>query len=167
MQWLTDLTNNPTFIAIVTVLTSAGSVLLALSKTSFGKKAIKYLTEKADSTAQKVDAEINILEDKVRLLDEQKTAFINELDTKFKVYFEQFSFYESQMIEILECIPNVKVQEKVVALKEEWANKKKEIEVLIGLGSEEIENKMKELELQVQELMEKLQNGGYYQKEEE
>lgn len=152
-QWLTNITNNPTFITIASILSSVSGILLIISRTSFGKRAIKKLTELARKTEESFNTHKEIVAEKITEIEnkviEAKSDLedaTKELDRRFRVYFNQFSFYEEQMFSILELIPNAKVQEKLKELKNEWQNKKKEIEEFLCISYEEFENKAKEFE---------------------
>lgn len=167
MEWLTEFTNSPIFITLSSIFSVLGSILIVISKTSWGKKAVAKLTDMANQT--KADVE-NIKVECKSALDEVKTAlntleteketYKKELDTQVRVYFNQFSFYETQMFDTLSQIPNAKVQEKLEILKANWESQKAEIEKVIGIGQDEINAKMSELEemkKQVQELLDKLE----------
>ena len=167
MEWLTEFTNSPIFITLSSIFSVLGSILIIIGKTSWGKKAIAKLTDMANKT--KADVE-NIKVECKSALDEVKTAlntleteketYKKELDTQVRVYFNQFSFYETQMFDTLSQIPNAKVQEKLEILKANWESQKAEIEKVIGIGQDEINAKMSELEemkKQVQELLDKLE----------
>ena len=167
MEWLTEFTNSPIFITLSSIFSVLGSILIIIGKTSFGKKAIAKLTDmtnqtKADVENIKVECKSALDEVKTALntLEAEKETYKKELDTQVRVYFNQFSFYETQMFDTLSQIPNAKVQEKLEILKANWESQKAEIEKVIGIGQDEINAKMSELEemkKQVQELLDKLE----------
>ena len=167
MEWLTEFTNSPIFITLSSIFSVLGSILIIIGKTSFGKKAIAKLTDmtnqtKADVENIKAECKSSLDEVKTALntLEAEKETYKKELDTQVRVYFNQFSFYETQMFDTLSQIPNAKVQEKLEILKANWESQKAEIEKVIGIGQDEINAKMSELEemkKQVQELLDKLE----------
>ena len=162
-QWLTNVTNNPTFIALMSILTTVGSILVIISKTSFGKKAILKLTQLAEVSRteitkiqETVNEEKEKLEKRADELTEAYSNFTAHLDTQFKVFFNQFDFYETQMYEILKLVPNAKVQEKLEEFYSGWQDKKKEIEEFIGLSYSQIEEKLSEKDEKIAELENKM-----------
>ena len=117
MEWLTEFTNSPIFITLSSIFSVLGSILIIIGKTSFGKKAIAKLTDmtnqtKADVENIKVECKSALDEVKTALntLEAEKETYKKELDTQVRVYFNQFSFYETQMFDTLSQIPNAKVQ---------------------------------------------------------
>lgn len=159
-QWLTNVTNNPAFIAVASVVSSISGVLLIVSRTSLGKKALKKMFNLTTKIEGDFDSHKKVVEDKLKEseelinkklseLAEVKDSVIEaskELDKQVKIYFNQFNFYEEQMFAILELIPNAKVQEKVSEFKAEWEDKKKEIEEFLCISYEEFEAKAQEFE---------------------
>lgn len=158
-QWLTDVSNNPVFISISSIVAILGSVLVVISRTSIGRKAIKSLTELSNGTkaevinvSTKVKGKIEEVDSKIKELEEKKNEFLKEAENKFKVFYSQFEFYETQITAILELIPNAKVKEAVSEMKSQWSEKKKEIEEFIGVSYNEFQDKMSKLEEELKEL---------------
>lgn len=158
-EWLTNVTNNPAFISIASVLSVLGSVLLVISKTSFGRKAIKQLSLISEASRAHISEVENRIKEKSEEIDakiaefnEDAVSFKEEMEERYKVFFNQFDFYETQIFEILELIPNEKVKAKLATMKEEWLKKKSEIQEFIGISYSEFESKMDELQKQIEEL---------------
>lgn len=154
-QWLTDISNNPVFISVISILSALLSVLVIISKTSIGRKAIKLLTNMSRETNNKVVAIYSEVNGKLKLLDEKLVEIEEErkeLTEKAEIFFNLFSFYENEMINICELIPNKKVQDKVALFKQHWPEAKKEIEKFIGIDCVEYQNKLSDLQHQIEEL---------------
>ena len=156
-EFMNGLTNNPIFISMTSILSVLGSVLVILSKTSLGKKAIRKLTEMSNKTKDEVETvKISVdnakkeLDAKALEIEELNETFQNKLQVEMKTFYSQFDFYETQMYEILKLIPNAKVQEQLNKFYGEWQEKKVEIQEFIGMGNEkfneELSEKMKEVE---------------------
>lgn len=136
-------TDKPLVIAITTVLVSAAFAFILFSKTSLGKKAIRKLTElyalgkeKADKTLQKVE-EVEILaKEKIEALEaeyEQKAENLkSEYEQKAIVVISLLNYYEQTLFNILEKIPNAKVQAELAVFKANYQDKKAAITETVG-----------------------------------
>lgn len=158
-NWLTDISHNPVFISVVSILCTIAGGLVIIGRTSVGRKAINKLTELGRNTQNKVSEIKNFVNSKEKELDEKVSEFkvatenfVNTMDEKFKVFTNMFSFYETEMIELIKLIPNAKVQAKVKEIEEGWTEKKKEIEKYVGITYDEVNEKFADLEKQIEEL---------------
>lgn len=141
--WLDILTNNPTFIAVAGVLTTAGSVLVFLSKTSVGKRAIikfddlsRNALKTAADTLEKVTSVEKLANDTINSLKADYEQKVNDLtafyEEKTTALVSIVNFYEETLFSITSLIPNKKVQEKLADIKMAYENKKKEIVEVVG-----------------------------------
>jgi len=172
-SWLSELTDKPIFITLAGILTVVGAVFVFLSKTSFGKKAIAKLTKLyylgdkiATETLKKVQDVETLAKERIDELEgcfEQKvTKLKNEYEQKVAALISIANFYEETLFITLEKIPNAKVQEQVAILKEEYQNKKKEIEEIVGVIYQDytlaLKNKEEEIRREYDEKVNYLEN---------
>lgn len=145
--WFDNVSNHPLTITIVFVLCCFACALYIFSKTSIGRKAINKAIalhekslEKANNTLDKVKDVENLANEKIDSLK----AFYEE---KIAVVVSLFNFYIESLFALLELVPNAKVQNALVKVKEEYQVKKEEITSVVGAiyqdYSLELENKEK------------------------
>ena len=141
--WIDNLTNNPTFIAVVGVLTTTGAVFSFLKTTSVGKKALNSLTTLGRNTNQiatdtlvKVTAVEKFANDKIAELEAVFNKEVQELtikyETKVAALISIVNFYEESLFAIVDLIPNKKVQERLLNFKSIYQDKKNEITNIVG-----------------------------------
>jgi hypothetical protein len=142
--WIDNLTNNPTFIAVVGVLTTTGAVFSFLKTTSVGKKALNSLTALGRNTNQiatdalvKVTAVEKFANDKIVELEAVFNEKVQELtikyETKVAALISIVNFYEESLFAIVDLIPNKKVQERLLNFKYIYQDKKNEITNIVGV----------------------------------
>ena len=142
--WIDNLTNNPTFIAVVGVLTTTGAVFSFLKTTSVGKKALNSLTTLGRNTNQiatdtlvKVTAVEKFANDKIAELEAVFNKEVQELtikyETKVAALISIVNFYEESLFAIVDLIPNKKVQERLLNFKSIYQDKKNEITNIVGV----------------------------------
>lgn len=142
--WIDNLTNNPTFIAVVGVLTTTGAVFSFLKTTSVGKKALNSLTALGRNTNQiatdalvKVTAVEKFANDKIVELEAVFNKEVQELtikyETKVAALISIVNFYEESLFAIVDLIPNKKVQERLLNFKYIYQDKKNEITNIVGV----------------------------------
>lgn len=136
---LDKFTNNPTVIAIGTVLALLVSALVVLSKTSVGKKALNWFKAKYEELvewikdAKKVaDESLKEVEDAKKELKEAYNQAEKELSGKVTACFSTFELFEVDLFKVLEQIPNAKVQEQLKVWRESYDQKKLEAQSLLG-----------------------------------
>lgn len=158
-NWLTDISHNPVFISVVSILSGLFSVLVIIAKTSVGRKALNQLSalgrktqDRVTEIDDKVSARLRTVDSRLQELKDEKDKFFKEAEDKFRVFYNQFNFYETEIIETLKLIPNKKVQERVELIESGWKDKKKEIEDFVGISYSEMTNKISDLEKQIEEL---------------
>ena len=184
--------DKPIVVTLSGILTVVGAIFVFLSKTSIGKKAIKNLTslytlgvERADVTLKKVEEVQTLATNEIKALKDEYERKANELkqeyEQKASTLVSICNFYVESTFSALEKIPNLKVQEEVKTLREEYANKKEEISNVIGVIYQDytsfkektinsikkeyeekiqfLEDKYKELALFINELKEGTNNG--------
>lgn len=138
-QWINDFTDKPIVVTITGVLTLLATILIALSRTSIGKKAIAKLTnlynlgiDIAHETNQKVK--------EVELLANQKIESLKaEYDQKTAALISIVNFYEESLFSLIELIPNTKVQNQLTTLKYNYIAKKEEIAEVVKLTYQDFE----------------------------
>lgn len=138
-QWINDFANKPIVVTITGVLTLLATILIALSRTSIGKKAIAKLTnlynlgiDIAHETNQKVK--------EVELLANQKIESLKaEYDQKTAILISFVNFYEESLFSLIELIPNAKVQNQLTTLKYNYIAKKEEIAEVVKLTYQDFE----------------------------
>ena len=162
-NWVTNVTNNPAFIALMSVVSVLTSILVIINKTSFGKKAIKMLTDLSNGTRAQANLALEKVEEAKKQVEEFeeniKTEFEtakSELNSQFIAYFNQLEFFEGAVFEIFKAIPNAKVQEQLKAFMETWEAKKKEIQEITGQKYSEIEEQLNKREEEIAQLKEQL-----------
>lgn len=147
------ITNHPVFISIVSILTVAFSVLLIVSKTSWGKKAIAAINVVVDLIKKKAESAFEIAretQETVKEINDVVKQEKEELESKTKVLFLQFEYFETSMYKIIEQIPNAKVQDELLKFKGGWEIKKAELAQIAGLAYSEIESKNHAIELELE-----------------
>ena len=149
--WLTNFTNNPTVISVVSVLSIIGGVLVVLSRTSIGKKALKFLTKKVDEGNLKIEVIKETVKESKKEYEQFKkestesyNEFKSETSNKVVAIQSQFELFESDLCKILELIPNAKVQEQLKIWESTYSDKKEEIEKLIGDSYSAVQEKINE-----------------------
>lgn len=150
MDWtiIERITNHPVFVSIISIVSLGGIVLVALNKTSFGKKAIEKLTKLVDNGAERITGIKKVVDetlDKVNEVKETALKTKEEVEIRFKSYFSQLEFFESAVFNILKEIPNAKVQAELTAFEKQWVSKKKEIIDYVGSSYSELNEDLKEL----------------------
>lgn len=158
-QWLTDISHNPVFISVVTVLSALASVLVVIAKTSVGRKALNELRRLGRDTGSqfiKVKKEVSDklaeIDEKIKIEQHELAEFKSDLEKKTTIVYNQMAFVEETMFELLELIPNIKVKAKIEKLKIEWQSQKDKIAEVMGVSYSEIESKMSELDKRIAEI---------------
>ena len=151
MDWtiINEITHHPAFLAVVSILSILGSALAIISKTSFGKKAIRKLTDlvnKGDERISQFKETIDDVSDTVQSAKQEIVDFKEEVKQEVKTYFNQLEFFEESIYSIIEQIPNEKVKAQLKTFKEKWKEKKKEIQDFVGGSYLELDNQLKQLE---------------------
>ena len=161
-NWLSQFFDKKIVIIIVTILSALGCGLILLSRTSIGRRAIKDLTtlydlglKTADDTNKKVKAVQKLAEEKITELEgfyEQKVA----------VVISTVNFFEESTFALFELVPNKRVQEKLVDIKEQYKAKKELITSIIGEIYDDfeiaVEKKEKEIRQEYEDKIAYLEN---------
>ena len=126
-EWLSQFFDKKIVLIIVGITYLLGAALIIFSKTSLGKKAIKVLTDISRETREKAQ-ETNEKVKSVELLANEKIESLKgEYEKKVSALISIIDFYEVSVFQILEQIPNVKVQAKIREFKDSYEAKKEEI----------------------------------------
>lgn len=155
--FIDSITNNPTFITLVGILTASIPLLTIFKNSSYGKKAIRKLTNlynlgvsRANETLKKVEDVEKLAKEKIEALkgyyEEKAEELKNQCEQKVACAISFVNYYEDGVFAILEKIPNAKVQNEVKAFKEQYKEKKKEISETIGDIYEDYQLALKEKE---------------------
>ena len=165
-NWLNGITNNQTFVAFVSFLSALASVLVVISRTSFGRKALNKLTELSNFDRAKIDEFAHQLENKSKEIAEfienkqkELEKFETELMNKATIIYNQFDAFEVAIFKIIGEIPNAKVQTQLVEFKEEWKDEKKKIAETMGKSYTEFEEKFESVMAEINAIKEGLNNG--------
>lgn len=137
--WINGFFDKPIVVTISGILTLLATILIALSRTSIGKKAIVKLTnlynlgiDIAHETNQKVKD--------VELLANQKIESLKaEYEQKTAALISIVNYYEESLFSLIELIPNAKVQNKLVDFKSNYIAKKEEIAQLVKVTYQDFE----------------------------
>lgn len=158
-QWLTDVSNNPVFISLTTIFGVGGCAWVILGRTSFGKKMINKALDLASGlkrdfseTKKKVEATCKLVDEKLVEIENKKNEIEKMVNNKIETFYNQFEFYETQIIGVLKLIPNSKVQEAVDKMIEDWADKKKEIECFVCVSYSEVMDELEKMKKTIEEL---------------
>ena len=135
----TEFTNNPTVIAVATILTTIFGVFVIFSRTSIGKRVLKGLIAKFETLKEEnakfkkevEKAKTEIEEEKQRLIKEI-SLFEEDLTKKVTAIYSKYEIFESDLFAVLEEIPNAKVQAKLKELRESKDAKEEEIRLMLG-----------------------------------
>ena len=147
------ITNHPVFVSVVSILTAAFGVLLIISKTSWGKKAIAAINVVVDIIKKKVEEALRIAldaQDQVIQINDTVKQAKEELEVKSKTLFLQLEYFENSIYKIIGEIPNAKVQEALKEFKGNWETKKAEIAEIAGVAYTEIENKNRAIQQELE-----------------
>ena len=160
-QWLTDITHNPVFISLTSIFSMLGAILVVLSKTSIGRKALKTMQELSRNANAKIgEIHIKAVEMKEDItafkkeIEEKEEALKQEVIQKSTIVYNQMDVFEDYMIQILSEFPNAKVQAKVTEFKNTWEKQKEKIKVVMGQTYSEIQEQCNKLQEQIDALKE-------------
>lgn len=173
-QWLTNITTNPVFISLISIFTTLGAVLIVISKTSIGRKAINKMNELSRAASEQIEYIHNkIIETKENVdkfkkeILEKEESFKKELLQKTSIVYNQLDMFENYIIDCLSEFPNVKIQAKLNAFKSKWEKEKEKIKLVMGESYSEINKKYKELQEQIDALKEGISDGKHDNRTEE
>lgn len=148
-EGLTNFTNNPVVISIISVLSILFAVLVVLSRTSIGRKFLKLFKEKLAEHKEEIDAVVKVAkeakEDVEKFKDEAKEEiqeFKDNTSNKVVAIQSQFELFESDLFKILELIPNDKVKAQLELWKKNYSSQKEEIANLIGDSYSAVQEKI-------------------------
>lgn len=148
-EWLDNITHNPAFLAVSSILTAIIGALILFSKTSFGKKALqkmvdlcKAIQNEFKSTKETVDGAVDLMQNTKKEMEDLKEQVFEEV----KVYFDYISCFEKGFHDVVSQIPNAKVQAALLEFESTWKEKKKKIEEHIGASYDQFDEKLKEIE---------------------
>ena len=148
-EWLDNITHNPAFLAVSSILTAIIGALILFSKTSFGKKALqkmvdlcKSIQNEFKSTKETVDDAVDLMQNTKKEMEDLKEQVFEEV----KVYFDYISCFEKGFHDVVSQIPNAKVQAALLEFESTWKEKKKKIEEHIGASYDQFDEKLKEIE---------------------
>ena len=171
--WIDKVTNKPLVYGIFIVLVSFACAFILFSSTSIGKKALTKLTglynlgeQKAARTLKKVEEVETLAKEKIAELEaqyEQKTTDLTAAyEEKVATLVSIVNFYEEAFFDVLEKIPNAKVQSEIIKLKETYETKKKEISDVIGVIYQDytlaVQNKEEQVRKEYDEKIDFLEN---------
>lgn len=146
---------SPVVATIVGVLASTLCILLLLSQTTIGKKALKTLKSKFADTDNKVDAALEDIKtfksdtDKcVEDFEEHIRMSDNFNGEQFSSFYYSFQYFKDEVFSVLEQIPNAKVKNQIALIKD----KTKQFEEEVNLLVEKDENMVAEHYKTVQEM---------------
>lgn len=123
-EFLSQFFDKKVVIIVVTILSLLYAAAVLLSKTSWGKKAIRQLTELGQRTAQTADNALKTVEDYKKHAEDEFIAYKAECDRKVAVAISCFSYFESSLLDAVKQIPNKKVQDRVAVIEQEYLEKK-------------------------------------------
>jgi peptidoglycan hydrolase CwlO-like protein len=173
-QWLTDITTNPVFISLTSIFTTLGAVLIVISKTSIGTKALNKMNELSRAASKQIeDMHAKAVETKEvvnsfkKEILEKEEAFKKELLQKTNIVYNQLDMFEKHMIEIISEFPNIKIQNRLDEFKKEWEKEKNKITTVMGESYSEVNKKYKELQEQIDALKEGISDGKHDSRTEE
>ena len=143
-------TNNNLVLAIVGIIGSLSAILVILSHTSIGRKALKWLNEQFDKVsklAQESREEVRIIGGEVKQAKKDFEEFGKQLkeecEKKVAGVYIQYTDFKNDVYKVLEQIPNAKVQSAIADLKEKADTKEEEIKNLLGDQYTELSEKAK------------------------
>ena len=147
MDWsiIEKVTNHPVFLALVSVGSIIAGILLIISKTSWGRKAIEKLTKLGERVENKVNENRKYISEKVEEINTVKQEIVDfkeEAKNDIKVYFAQLDFFEGKIFDLFNEFPNEKVKAKAKLFQDEWKAKKEEIKNYIGVSYSQVEEKI-------------------------
>lgn len=143
-------TNNNLVLTLVGIIGSLSAVLVILSKTSIGRKALKWLNEQFDKVsklAKETREEVRIIGSEVNKAKKEFEEFGKQLkeesEKKIAGVYIQYTNFKNDVYKVLEQIPNAKVQNAIADLKEKADTKEEEIKSLLGDQYTELSEKAK------------------------
>ena len=163
---LAEFTNNPTVIAVATILTTIFGVFVVFSRTSIGKRVLKGLIAKFETLkeenakfkkeVEKAKAEF---EEEKQMLIKEFSLFEEDHAKKITAIYSKYEIFENDLFAVLDEIPNAKVQAKLKELRESKDAKEEEIRLMLGDTYSYIQEKINNGVLaKTQELEEKSKN---------
>lgn len=152
------LMNQPWFIAVTTIAETALFVLIFVSKTSFGKKAIAYLKAKSAETAAKSEASAKLVAEYISESKKDYETLKADLVARTEAAAKELLEAEDAIYSALELVNNAKVRQAVADWRSKRDAKAKELLEAYSLADErykaikeEAERRLEELEAAVRE----------------
>lgn len=149
-EWLSQFFDKEVVVIIVSITYALAAILIIISKTSFGKKAIADLTALFNKGVKIAKESNEKVIDVEKLAKEKIEALKADYEQKTTALVSIVNFYEESLFQIIEKIPNKKVQDELLVLKESYGEKKKEINQWVTLtyqdAQEEIQTLVKKVE---------------------
>jgi len=137
--WWDSFTNNGLTITLTSIGGIILTVLVVMSKTSIGKKALNFLTNKFDAVSKKFEelkksfAEYKEdTEKKLNAYKEEYAEKAKQSENKVTAVFVEYEGFKNDVYKMLEKIPNAKVQEQLQIVKQNADDREKEIKNLLG-----------------------------------
>lgn len=147
--------NQDIVVIISSILTALGSVLIILSKTSIGTKAIAWFKTQIgniEKTSKETHEKVKEIQTLANTTIERLNA---EYEAKTRILVSYYELLEKTFVEMVELIPNAKVQNKLVEFKANFDEQKKQIVEVIDLTYDEtmkiIDDKVNEAQVVISE----------------
>ena len=129
--------NQPVIIIITSIVSTVVGVITVISKTSFGKKAIRQLTKTLNNVKDESDVVRETSKLALELANKEINRLRDEYGSKLTEVYNQFDVLEKGIIEVLENIPNAKVKKALENFNATYQEKKKAITLFVQETYEE------------------------------
>jgi hypothetical protein len=160
--WWHDFADNKLVLLIFAIVGLGVLLWIFASKTSFGKKAIRYLKEGCKKVSDESKKTKEVVEKKLGELDAYKTEldkkyidFVNKAEEQVSAILIQYQYLKSDLYDVLNVIPNVKVQAKLKELIAKVDNREDEIVKMLDESYKGVEEKVKNTQFYAYETLSK------------
>lgn len=136
--------NQPVVVIVTSIASTVVGAIAIISKTSFGKRAIRWMKEQIKEIHEKVDLSHQTVEDVKELAYDKIDSLKAEYECKLKVLVSQYDFFVDGVFSVLELYPNIKIKEAVANLRAEYDVRREEIEKVVGWAYNDVEKYINE-----------------------
>ena len=136
--------NQPVVVIVTSIASTVVGAIAIISKTSFGKRAIRRMKEQIKEIREKVDLSHQTVEDVKELAYDKIDSLKAEYECKLKVLVSQYDFFVDGVFSVLELYPNIKIKEAVSKLRAEYEVRREEIKKVVGWAYNDVEEYINE-----------------------
>lgn len=160
--WWNEFANNRLVLLIFAILGLGLLLWIFANKTSIGKKALNFLKDgfnkvsnESKETRKIVDDKIVEIDTYVKSLDTKYNDFVNKTEETVSAVLIQYQYLKSDLYDVLNVIPNAKVQAKLKELIAKVDERENEIVNVLEDSYKSVEEKVKNTQFYAYETLSK------------